>query len=293
MWIDTNLIKNFKVFKVNLGQRFNVETISNGYRYLDIKIIYAYEKVVATSYEWDSTLTLNGNYPEYYFTAKENVTNESLINVLIMEGDYVEDIVDDTPKSGQWVTMSVLGRMAVFKLNKSNNFSINLDLDLGMGKWTKGKYSIIPMVSSMKFTEYDRGYDLSLTNLGGNNYKVNLKNWRFKGNYVDTASSSSASQDIYLRDDCIFASCIQAGGAGAHSVYLKMFVNDNLIYNTRTYEHAQNTYTHYKPYGSRDKITMRGDGSFKYYLYKIRQYLSEYKDVDDYEITCLIVEELN
>lgn len=294
MWVDTNAIKNFKVFKVNLGESFNVEELSKGYKYKDIQFIYAYEKVDAISYEWDSTLVLNGVYPNYFFTAGINVTNNSIINVLIVEGDKNNPSVTEDAKSGEWVTMSVLSKIAIFKLNKGNNYTINLDLDLKKGRWTKGKYSIIPMVSHMEFTEYDRGYDISLTNIGGNKYTSSLENWSFKDwNFVDNFSSDRSLQTIPLRDDCVFVSCFQQGGADDHSIYLKMWIDNSLIYDVHTYASNEGVpYTYYKPYGKQSSISFRCDGDPAYYSYRVRQHLVTYSQVEKYELTCIIVEEV-
>ncbi|MGL5646968.1 MAG: hypothetical protein ACRDDY_03875 [Clostridium sp.] len=290
-WVDTKLIKNFKVFKIRVNESFNVEILSNGYKYSDIKFIYAYESVDAVDYIWDSTLTLNGAYPNYYFSARENVTGNSVINVVIFEGDASVTTTDTSPKYGNWVTISAIGKITSFKLNSSNGFTQNLDL-LGKGSWTKGKYTIIPMVSRMKFTKRDRGYNLSLENLSGNTYRCRLKSWRFTGKFIETKITSPAYTEIRLRDDCIFAMSYQKGFAGNHSVYVKLWDDGNLQYDVRSYDVALGYYSKYKRYGVPSTIAYRGDGSLNGYVVYLKEFLSENVFVEDAEVTCLVIEEL-
>lgn len=294
-WVDTYLIRNFSVFSVSLGEKFNVENLSNGYKYTDIKFIYAYEYIKTNSYLWDSTLTLKGEYPIYWFSAPDEgtVIYDSKINVLVFEEGRSEGGVDDSIKSGEWRDMTVIGTMLVAKLDKSNNFEINLDA-IDFGVWKNGKYKIIPMVNKFLFSEFDRGYDISVINLNSNRYKCSVSNWRFKGKYQDIEIKNPGRYTHKLKDDCVFSIVSQYATTldKDKRCSVSCSVDGELRYNTSNFLLAHNQTTIYKDYSKEKIVTFDSSGDIKAYGLRIREYLAEYSQVDDAEITLLFIQEV-
>lgn len=81
-WYKVMVFKGFKIFDVHPNQVFNVSG------FVKPNINYTYIKLLTTTSQYDSTLTLNnlGN-GNYSLTADSKVRTDSIIRVLVVEGD--------------------------------------------------------------------------------------------------------------------------------------------------------------------------------------------------------------
>lgn len=89
-WRITKVIRGFSVFDININTNFYVDEFIRKERY---SFVYSYRKIVATSGEYDSTIELVslGNHQYVLRTASgSNISNESIVSVLVYEVDYVE-----------------------------------------------------------------------------------------------------------------------------------------------------------------------------------------------------------
>lgn len=180
MWVNTTILKYFKLFEINPRQDFNIESMCDNHRFKDLKLIYSYKKVEASNYNWDSKLTLNGTYPNYRFDVNQEILNTSIIYVLAYEGDK-ERLFEPQQSSNSWRTITTIKRINSFKLTNANNHTIDLDRDLGGEKWNKEKITLLPLLDTINMTEYDKGYDLTMVNLGGVTYQCNVKSIMYSG----------------------------------------------------------------------------------------------------------------
>lgn len=86
-WYNTMVLRKFHIFDVNLNSVFYVPVAlrEKGYSFF-----YSYKNLVATDSRYNSTLTLNNHGGHgYSLSAVSNVSNSSVVSVLVYEVDYV------------------------------------------------------------------------------------------------------------------------------------------------------------------------------------------------------------
>lgn len=127
-WYDIRIIKPMEIIEVNVGQTFNIFEITEYKKWKAPYMIYSYKYLKANSGFWDSKLILkdlgNGNFR--YDSETGDITNESIVSVLIMESNdmqrvynnYIPNIINNTKNiENNWKTY--------YKLNtKQVNYKI-------------------------------------------------------------------------------------------------------------------------------------------------------------------------
>lgn len=87
-WYTVDMVKQVFVFNIKPNVWVNIEQIS-GIRFKNPSIIYQFKKCNAKKPLWNGIISLQGSYPNYMFNVDSSSinTNDSLISVLIMDGD--------------------------------------------------------------------------------------------------------------------------------------------------------------------------------------------------------------
>ena len=120
-WYDIRIIKPMEIIEVNVGQTFNIFEATEYKKWKAPYMIYSYKYLKANSGFWDSKLNLKdlGGGRFRYDSETGDITNESIISVLIMESNDIQRLnkanlnyTDVFKSTNNWQTY--------LKLNKHN-----------------------------------------------------------------------------------------------------------------------------------------------------------------------------
>lgn len=87
-WYKVKTQKRVEVFEVKPNTYFNINTIMGG-NVQKVHISYSYKKCVPTEFNWDGTITLINNHPNYMLQVDTTTIdiNSSIIQCFAIEGD--------------------------------------------------------------------------------------------------------------------------------------------------------------------------------------------------------------
>lgn len=148
-WYDIRVIKPMEIIEVNVGQTFNIFEITEYKKWKAPYMIYSYKYLKANSGFWDSKLNLkdlgNGNFR--YDSETGDITNESIISILIMESNDI-----------QRLNKKIIEHQSLIKqsLTWKDYFIIN----------TKQiRYKIVDSEKDMQWSDTEQGFILPSINL--------------------------------------------------------------------------------------------------------------------------------
>lgn len=148
-WYTTRIIKDMDIFQVKLNESFSILNKNGIPRWEDPKFIYSFITLKANvlNFKIDLNLIDMGNGSYKYVSNNNTLSNESVISVMIMEGDDFDK--KNINQQGSWATSLVLSshssKIYFFELNKSNNWSFQIKNANNI------RYLISP--KKMKFTD--------------------------------------------------------------------------------------------------------------------------------------------
>lgn len=290
-WIKINGYRKFKVLTVNPNTQYNLKQVT-GVHFTDPKFIYSYEKVVANNQIWNAVANVSWNGTNFWVNTHASISNASVLKVLVYEGDNCNASVSGSSMQ----RVSVIKRTAVVELNSSNGFRVNVN-SLGYGDWNINKTVVVPMLSYMRMTAWDLGYDVTVYK-DGSGFYISPKTKRYLGNYVDSHySNAGATNSVNLRDDCCLYSITQiicGSDTSLPGVYLRVYENGALKYETPNGGNQVTdaySFSNKKYYGSAVNIQFSGTGrTLKKYEARLRQYIYNDTTMNDCKIKLLLIE---
>ena len=144
-WYDIRIIKPMEIIEVNVGQTFNIFEITEFKKWKAPYMIYSYKYLKANSGFWDSKLNLKdlGGGRFRYDSETGDITNESIVSVLIMESNDIQ-ILDKNIK------------YSLFK-DKKQVFNWNTYHVLNTKQI---KYRVVDSIKDMYWSDSEQGFIL-------------------------------------------------------------------------------------------------------------------------------------
>lgn len=87
-WYNVMVLRKYHIAHLPINQEFNIEELS-GMRFKHPELFANYLNLINKTSLWDAKLDIKGEYPKYYFLYdKESIDDSSIIQLLILEGDF-------------------------------------------------------------------------------------------------------------------------------------------------------------------------------------------------------------
>lgn len=180
-WYTTRIIKPIRIFQTNPNIEFSIYEktgLKVGVTWKSPYLIYCYREVISNEYNFNAELHLEKLTDDKYIfkTIDNNISNQSIIDVLIMESDeQMQNIKSRSTKENIWKNIEILNshsnKYKSFTLNKSNNYSF----DISHMNIRKGSEKFIFFIKSMYYLPHCFHIKIEPQKISDTTYKVILK----------------------------------------------------------------------------------------------------------------------
>lgn len=158
-WYNTRIIKPMRIFQTRPNTEFSIYEKTGLRVGLHIKsptILFSYREMVSNEYIFNAKLNLIKISDDKYkiIPLDSNISNSSIIDVLVMESDEDIGVISNKATSyltNDWINIDKINSKSttykIFELNKTNNYL----LDISSMNIVKGSEKMIFFIQNLKY----------------------------------------------------------------------------------------------------------------------------------------------
>lgn len=87
-WYNVMVLRKYFITHLPVNKKFNIEEVS-GMKFDHPELFVNYLNLINKKNVWDANLEIMGEYPNYYFSYdKDSIDDKSVVQLLVIEGDF-------------------------------------------------------------------------------------------------------------------------------------------------------------------------------------------------------------
>lgn len=200
-WYSMRVIKPIEIIEINVGREFDLHNVTKYKKWVKPYMIYSYKYLQANTPFYDSELELQkiSDSKYKYVSVTKDISNDSIISVLITESNDLNDIISQKSESriGQWEEILKLSSAIVdyelIDIDITNNSQIDIFIKNPYNK--ELQYFLI--YNKLDYKEFADNFKWNLVN---NTFSITTKGGGLK---YYSKIPFKVNQDISVPDNCI------------------------------------------------------------------------------------------